>query len=846
MVQDRIYNYFERNPQLHVLFIFDRMDIIGVELREATWDETTYVFRIFDGAWFNIKYRVENDWKDKRVVLLFPETTYPRTEEEMLKFPLLDLLKANMEYKEENHEQFMQQYSLPAKYSTFIKKNISEITSAKITALLQGYFNAEMFSEDVVCRGFICSYLNEKKLLDWNDIIIRLIILGATSETKKRNDFFLRLEKNRDAKKALNKRLETIFNLTYNPNSEVKMKQVAESLKYNSLTQLLAPLPSDNYKEYKITNSFQLDLMNKVYETGIHNPLLCNKFLEALNELAVDIKEETLISCYGIDAAYFYMTEKLCWPILKETVSSSLVADPAEVNKKMRELSLKLPMSSDTQIVIRFIEQMALYYDKVRSVGTLKLNTPNDYVNRYTTEFYTIDLLYRRSLEAYHHLITKDIPIEHELSVAKKSLDQDYAKMSNVINLEWLTCINEHKDKFDSISLPKQQDFFDKELDASTKKVVIVCDALRYEVAAELMDELAKEKHIAKLSAMRAAMPTETKYCKPALLPHHSLELQGAEMLVDGQILSTVEQRTAHINKYREGAVCINYEDVMNGSALSARELFKRPLVYIFYNTIDETSHNQSPFETIRACRTAIEQLAVLIKRLHATWNVTNVLVTTDHGFIYNDIKFEEKDKHSVEDSFIEKKPRYYLTTSDDKTEGICKYDIERVSGMKSAQHVNVAVPIGTNRLAASGGYSFAHGGAAMQEMIIPLIHSTLRRKDKTEKVGVSLINHNLNMVSSQLRFQIIQTEAVSMTVMERRVTCCIYDGDQPVTIEKELMLNSTDSQNLNNRVFEISLVLSKSVSSNMLQLRIWDSDDKLNPLIKETVKNNTIIEQDF
>ncbi len=25
MVQEKIYRYFERNPQLHVLFIFDRM-----------------------------------------------------------------------------------------------------------------------------------------------------------------------------------------------------------------------------------------------------------------------------------------------------------------------------------------------------------------------------------------------------------------------------------------------------------------------------------------------------------------------------------------------------------------------------------------------------------------------------------------------------------------------------------------------------------------------------------------------------------------------------------------------------------------------------------------------------
>ena len=67
------------------------------------------------------------------------------------------------------------------------------------------------------------------------------------------------------------------------------------------------------------------------------------------------------------------------------------------------------------------------------------------------------------------------------------------------------------------------------------------------------------------------------------------------------------------------------------------------------------------------------------------------------------------------------------------------------------------------------------------------------------------------------------------MTVMERKVVCCIYNGDDPVTQEKEVTLN-----------------LNKSVNASMLQLRIYDVDDKLNPLVRETVKNNTMIEQDF
>lgn len=845
MVQDRIYTYFERNPQLHVLFIFDQMNVIGSELEGTEWNDG-YIYQVFDGAWFNAKYAIENDWKEKKVVLLFGEDTYPHTEEQQLKFPLLDMLKANMEYKEDDYASFMQQYNLPQKYASFLKKHIGEIMSTKISNILNGHFSNESFSEDVVCRAFISSYLGEKKLLDWNTIIVKMIILGLDSEAKKRDDFFMRLAKNADAQKFVNNKLTTLYGVSYEPNSPVKMKAVAECMKYNSITQLLDIVSSDNYKSYKITNAIILDQINKIYETGTHDRILSEKFVKALSVLASDIKEETIIECYGINAPYFYVTETLCWPILKQIIEQQLLANPANVNERMRELSLKLPENTDIQIAFRFVQQMALYYDKVRSLGTLKLNTPEEYVSRYTTEFYLVDLFYRRSLEAYHTLITKDIPIEQTINKAKNGLDVDYAKIANVLNLEWLTCVNEREDGFDALKLPRQENFFEDELDASTKKVVIICDALRYEVAAELMQELSKEKHIAKLAAMRTMLPTETKYGKPALLPHHSLELQGAEMLVDGQSLSTTEQRTAHINKYRDGSVCINYGDVMNGNALAVRELFKRSLVYIFYNTIDDAGHSQSPFDVIRACRTAIDDLTVLVRRLHATWNVTNVIVTSDHGFIYNDMRFEDKDKHSIEEHFIEKKTRYYLTESNDKVEGISKYPLQQVSGMTAVKQTYVAVPTGTNRLAASGGYNFAHGGASLQEMIIPVIHSYRKKTDKTEKVGVSLMNHNLNMVSSQLRFQLIQTEAVSMTVMERTVSCCIYCGEDGVTANKEIKLNSPDAENLNNRVFEVTLNLNKTVTGSMLQLRICDVEDKLNPLIKETVKNNTIIEQDF
>ena len=163
-------------------------------------------------------------------------------------------------------------------------------------------------------------------LIDWNTIIVKMIILGLDSETKKRDDFFVRLSRNLDAQKSVNNKLTTLYGVSFDPNSTVKMKAVAECMKYNSITQLLDIVPSDNYKGYKITNAIILDQINKIYEVGTHDRLLADKFVKALSVLASDIKEETIIECYGIDAQYFYVTETLCWPISKQIIEQQLLS----------------------------------------------------------------------------------------------------------------------------------------------------------------------------------------------------------------------------------------------------------------------------------------------------------------------------------------------------------------------------------------------------------------------------------------------------------------------------------------------------------------------------------------
>lgn len=568
--------------------------------------------------------------------------------------------------------------------------------------------------------------------------------------------------------------------------------------------------------------------------------------MQAVDYLGANIKEETLISIYGINASYYYYTEALCWPILGELISHTLIADPGAAFKRTRELTAKFAENSPVQPVIQFLGQSALFYTTMRGLGTLRLNTPEDYIQRYTTLYYNIDTAYRTTLEAYHRLLAVDPPIIQEIEESKAILDRDYADIANRINLEWLTCVDEKGGGLLPVELPKQDQFYATYLSAQTKEVVVVCDAFRYEVAMELMQALAKENVKASIIPMLANLPTETKYCKTALFPHETLSLSGNEMVVDGKVLSSTEQRTAHLDHYRSGARCIDYVELMNMGSTAQRELFKSHLVYIFYNNIDEASHSQSPFEVIRACRAAIEQLTLLIRRLHFSWHVSHIYLTADHGFIYNDMKFEERDKHSISEETIEQKTRYYLTYNGAKVAGISKYPLDQVSVMKSDKPVYVAVPTGTNRFAAPGGYNFAHGGATLQELLVPVIHTSPIREGKVQKVGVIIHTTALEMVSSLLKFQMIQEDAISTVFLQRVIVVGLYDKNELVCTPKEYVLDSTDHTVGHTRFIDVALNLNKPVRSHMLELRVWDKEDPLNPLLTRTVLNNTIVERDF
>lgn len=843
MVQDRIYKYFDRDPHLGILFIFDPMGIQLSEYESMEWREG-YRFFAFDGAWFNLKYNLSHDWKDDKVVLYF-NMMEPTDEESRLQFPLMGEMCANKVFRSEGHDAYIQQHHISNEFANFVAANIDDLQTSRVEKMLHPLFEDGSFSPDAAIRAILCSYTGSSVLKEWNEIIANLIILDESADDDKIVKIISRIRNNKDVSDRLNEILERLSGQSVTFKSRPYFKDVVLSIKYNQIVRNINVVTADPYKAYRTDNSAKLERMERLMTFVRYNEKLKEPFAKAFASLGADIREDRIIDCYGANADYWYLPESMCWHIIDSNVKDSLRTFPTDVISRMDRILVSNQGNESIESIVAFITYAAQYYalaDKLEK--QLILNTPLDYIRTYTENGYNLDTYYRLALENYFNIDSDHI--SDAVHTAKLLLDKDYAQFTNSINLQWIQCIDTCGTSLRSIpGVSRQENFYEENIAPSAcKQAIIVVDALRYEVAKELVDIIYKKQHEPELGHALAMLPTETMYCKPSLLPHHSLMISGAKMLVDGTVLDTKEKREAHLQKYKLKSKCVTFKDVTQNSREANRELFKNDLVYIFHNDIDEAGHDDNAKKSITACRSSIEEIAKTVHSIISTYNVYDVFITSDHGFLLNDMEFADKDKQQMTEEGIDKKSRYYLTESSAAIPFFSKYPLRDVSGIDSSDYV--AIPSGTNRVSAPGGYKFSHGGASLQELVIPVIRCRHRRDSvKTmDKVGARILDCNGNIVSSVLLFTILQSDAVSNDKKQRSVSYAIFEGDRMVSKEGTLLLSSTDV-NPENRKTAARLTLSQATTSNLLELRIWDPADPLNPLDTKSVSNNTLIDRD-
>jgi uncharacterized protein (TIGR02687 family) len=272
------------------------------------------------------------------------------------------------------------------------------------------------------------------------------------------------------------------------------------------------------------------------------------------------------------------------------------------------------------------------------------------------------------------------------------------------------------------------------------------------------------------------------------------------DMLVDGQPTASLEQR-AKLLSGKQGTA-IRADDLLAMNKEQGREFVKpHRVVYIYHNRVDATGDKAiTESHVFEAVRKSIEELEALSSFIINSLNGTVVLITADHGFIYQDKPPSAVDKSALTDkpsNTMVAKKRYILGKDLGESDKAWHGFTRKTAG--TDDNVEFWIPKGMNRFHFAGGSRFFHGGAMLQEIVIPVLEIREVKgkelaKSQIRKVGVSLLGSVKKIVNNIQRFEFIQTDAVSERVQPLTLLISLRDGSELISNEETVTFDSRSS----------------------------------------------------
>lgn len=436
--------------------------------------------------------------------------------------------------------------------------------------------------------------------------------------------------------------------------------------------------------------------------------------------------------------------------------------------------------------------------------------------------------------------------------------NQKYDRFLIEINKEWQNVLNENEFNFHDLNIEKQYNFYKNNLqDFDYKIVVVISDAMRYELGYELYDDLlADNKNELEITPYLASVPSYTNLGMSNLLPNQGLEVeQGDKDLVfkinNKTTVST--NREAILKSVEPSSATLDYAEVMKFNHETGREYFKNNrIVYIYHDWIDAIGDKKrTEHQTFDATSKAVDDIKRLTQKLYG-WNVYHVLVTSDHGFLFNYNELTESSREQLPKTKGFSREHVRFVVADGFESKVDGYELPMQNTTNAKTDLKVALPRAINRYRKSGnvGVQFVHGGSSLQEIIIPVVKFYKQTsKEKHQVVTFKRIDQNDRISSGSLKITLIQDQPVNNELKSAEVVMGLYsDSGELFSKEVEVHFNSTSS-NPKERIFEIILSLNTLGSkASFCYLKAYLKSDKsrLNPIsINDLIKVNTLMEKD-
>lgn len=405
----------------------------------------------------------------------------------------------------------------------------------------------------------------------------------------------------------------------------------------------------------------------------------------------------------------------------------------------------------------------------------------------YVKDWWRMDAAYRAFVQAYGKCVSAGIPA---LDDGVRELDTWVERVYGnwflaQSNASWVSASKPAWEADGCVEgVPLQRRFYDEavvpELNSAKRVMVVISDAMRYEVAQQLAQELERRtRGKAEVSSMQSVFPSITQFGMAALLPHRRLAFSEAtgEVSVGGMPTKTLDDRQVVLRSRLKESAAVRYADLL-GMSRAERKTFAADLrlVYVYHNAIDAAGHGETSGQSVfGACDDAVDNVVTLVRTAVNDMGVGRVIVTSDHGFLFTHQEIPEVDQASRKEvsGTVEKvERRFIIADPDASSEAFVNMNMQDVDGGAYTWWA----PRDCVRIKCPGSKNYVHGGVSLQELCVPVVRfRNLRAGSKEfveqERVQIRLLSTQRRVTSMVFFLDLYQKDRVAGKVLP-----CDYD----------------------------------------------------------------------
>ena len=513
------------------------------------------------------------------------------------------------------------------------------------------------------------------------------------------------------------------------------------------------------------------------------------KIKEKLNEIVLeDLLEEDL---------YSYIDQYIIRDLVDKV--SHRVYNIADVDHIIKQRE-NLYWYKQYKNYYKAIHSAILLIQTIECTVVQSFNSLESGFSTYTSAYYKIDQYYRQFIS-----LVRQVEVNQELKPLFIEVEKLYSNnWLPKLSFQWQQVI-ELSDRWylgdKSLFRFYNQQVKAKYVDQKKKVFVIISDALRYEIGEELCRVINQQDRLeSKLDYSVTGLPSYTQLGMAAMLPHQIVSLgETDDVYIDGLSTQGTIARgkvLQEIGKIR--ATAIQAEALMGYKTKSdeERELSQNyDVVYVYHNTIDKTGDDKTSEERVfDEVNSEIDYLVTLVRKI-CNYYSSQVLITADHGFIYQHTELHDSEFADAQlgGGIVKNNRRFVIGKNLEHNDLVQKFSAQNLN-IDSTSEVLIAK--GITRLRRQGsGSRFVHGGASLQEVVVPVLQVSRRRDNETSKVEVDIIKASTRITTNIQPIRFYQTEPITNNRLGRRIKAyfAVGKGEQKEVIS-EIFYHTFDS----------------------------------------------------